>query len=95
MDMEHDVVFLLHVIVTCNVSHDVRAVGRLKNVRNAIGVARAVMDHTSHTCTLLAGDNSSLYSRAYYAFSRLCKSLHNHFEFFLHKLANFYFQIIS
>ena len=42
-------------IVTCSVSHDVGAVGCLKNVNNAIGVARAVMDHTSHT--LLVGDD--------------------------------------
>ena len=31
------------------------AVGCLKNIKNAIGVARAVMEHTSHT--LLVGDD--------------------------------------
>ena len=41
--------------ITCRVSHDVGAVGCLKKVNNAIGVARAVMDHTSHT--LLVGDD--------------------------------------
>ena len=55
--MEHNLVSLLHVIVTCSVSHDVGAVGCLKNVKNAIGVARAVMDHTSHT--LLVGDDGT------------------------------------
>ena len=41
--------------ITCRVNHDVGAVGCLKNIKSAIGVARAVMDHTSHT--LLAGDD--------------------------------------
>jgi len=58
MGMEHDLVSLLHVIVTCSVSHDVGAVGCLKNVKNAIGVARAVMDHSSHT--LLVGNDGTV-----------------------------------
>ena len=42
-------------IVSHRVTHDVGAVGCLKNIKNAIGVARAVMEHTSHT--LLVGDD--------------------------------------
>jgi len=41
--------------ITCRVSHGVGAVGGLKRVNNAIGVARALIDHTSHT--LLVGDD--------------------------------------
>lgn len=36
---------------------DVGAVGYLRNISNAIGVARAVMEHTAHT--LLAGEGAS------------------------------------
>ena len=57
MGIEHNLVSLLHVIVTCSVSYDVGAVGCLKNVKNAIGVTRAVMDHTSHTL-LVGGDGT-------------------------------------
>ena len=42
-------------IVSHRVTHDVGAVGYLKNIKNAIGVGRAVMEHTSHT--LLVGDD--------------------------------------
>ena len=44
-------------IVSHRITHDVGAVGCLKNIKNAIGVARAVMEHTSHT--LLVGDDGS------------------------------------
>ncbi|XP_065883752.1 putative N(4)-(beta-N-acetylglucosaminyl)-L-asparaginase GH22932 isoform X2 [Dysidea avara] len=47
----------LDAMIMDGVSHDVGAVGCLKNVNNAIGVARAVMDHTSHT--LLVGDDAT------------------------------------
>ena len=40
------------------VTHDVDAVGCLKNIKNAIGVTRAVMERTSHT--LLVGDDGML-----------------------------------
>jgi len=56
--MEHDVVFVMCDCHMYSVSHDVGAVGCLKNVKNAIGVARAVMDHTSHT--LLVGDDGTV-----------------------------------
>jgi hypothetical protein len=38
-----------------SVTHDVGAVGCLKNVKNAIGVARSVMEHTKET--FLVGDD--------------------------------------
>ena len=51
-----------HVIILDDVSHrvthDVGAVGCLKNIKNAIGVARAVMDHTS--LTLLVGEDGNV-----------------------------------
>ena len=42
-------------IVSQRVTHDVGAVGCLKNIKNAIGVARAVIEHTLHI--LLVGDD--------------------------------------
>ena len=36
------------------VTHNVGAVAGLREIKDAIGVARAVMDHTGHT--LLVGD---------------------------------------
>ena len=38
-------------------THDVGAVGYLRNIRSAISVARAVLDHTSHT--LLVGEGAT------------------------------------
>ena len=48
---------MLCTIVSHRVTHDVGAVGCLKNIKlkNAIGVVRAVMKYTSHT--LLVGDD--------------------------------------
>lgn len=39
---------------------EVGAVGDLKRIKNAIGVARAVMEHTSHT--MLVGESASLFA---------------------------------
>ena len=38
--------WMVYTIVSHRVTHDVGAVGCLKNFKNAIGVARAVMEHT-------------------------------------------------
>lgn len=41
-------------------THSIGAVGALRNVKGAIGVARAVMDHTKHT--LLVGDQATAFA---------------------------------
>ena len=39
----------------CSETHDVGAVGCLKDIKSAISVARSVMEHTTHT--FLVGDD--------------------------------------
>lgn len=40
------------------ITHDVGAVGAIRNVKTAISVARAVMERTTHT--LLVGDQGTI-----------------------------------
>ena len=49
----------MYTIVTHRVTHDVGAVSCLKNIKNAIGVARALLDHTS--LTLLVGEDGNVF----------------------------------
>lgn len=42
----------------CSTTMNVGAVGDLRRIKNAIGVARSVLEHTTHT--LLAGESGVL-----------------------------------
>lgn len=50
----------LDALIIDGVSLQVGSVGALRNVKNAIGVARAVMDYTSHT--MLVGDQATAFA---------------------------------
>ncbi|CAH1776367.1 unnamed protein product [Owenia fusiformis] len=52
----------LDALVMDGKTHDVGAVGGLRRVQNAIGVARAVMKHTSHT--LIVGDAATEFAKS-------------------------------
>ncbi|EKX47020.1 hypothetical protein GUITHDRAFT_162876 [Guillardia theta CCMP2712] len=50
----------LDAMIMDGASHDMGAVGCLRNIRNAISVARSVMEHTSHS--LLVGEKATSYA---------------------------------
>lgn len=50
----------LDAMIMDGVTHDAGSVAGLKRVKNAIGVARAVMEHTTHT--LLVGDSATQFA---------------------------------
>ena len=75
--------FLLNVFYFISPTHNVGAVGSLKRVRNAIAVARHVLENTQHT--FLVGEDGELFQ----------KSGKQSLASLVHKTNNFFFKLIQ